>query len=193
MKLEVECTWNEGKDKAKQQIYFNAKPKYIFSLPDETIFEIQRLEYALGKEGPVELEKLETLAKEHPKSLFTLISYYQALRFFELFDDAEPELQKMKKNFPSQAFTKCCMAESLLDAKKLDDFPATFDGMEFLQRAFPKRREFFFREALFFHNLWGRYHLEMGNEFKTGKHRNFIMLIMNTFNSSQIAAHSNAP
>ena len=172
-------------------IYFDYQPKVLFKLPTEKI----KLLYKLAKDAPIEgpsiLKDLQNLAQKYPKSLYCSFIYYQTLCFFEYFDEADKILAKMKKNFLEQVFVKCIMAEALLEKKDYKKFSSLFKHIEVLKGAFSKRRDFYFEEALFFHNLWGRYFFENKDEFQAQKHKKMILLIMNTLNSYKAVAFSN--
>lgn len=186
MKLELDCTWNDKKDRAKQRIRFDYYPKAIFKLPIEKITMIQELAQKAPTEGPSTLKAIEELTRKFPKSLYALLNYYKVLNFFEYLDEASGVFIKMKELFPEEVFIKCIDGEFLLNKKEYKKFTELFNNIEVLKGAFPKRSDFFFEEAIFFHNLWGRYFFETGDGFQAEKHKKLIILIMNTLQNFQI-------
>ncbi|MCI5052803.1 MAG: hypothetical protein MRY21_06695 [Simkaniaceae bacterium] len=187
MKLELDCTWNENKNRAKQSIHFDYRPKSLFSMPDEQVFELQKLAHSLPQATPEVIGQIEALLKKYPKSLYAQVNYYQVLLFFELIEDAEEISKQLQKEHPDALFTKCILGGELLSKKQYDRFPQLFNHIEVLKGAFPKRRSFFYEEALNFHNLWGRYFLETGNGAQADKHKKLLVFIMNTLQSCQRA------
>lgn len=186
MKLELECTWNNKKNKAKQRIHFDYLPKSIFGLPVEKILLTQKLVHDAKTSGPAVLKEIHDLVEEHPKSLYLSFNYFKTLQFFEYLDEADALFAKMKKLFPGEVFIKCIIGESLLINKDYENFSEVFNQIEVLKGAFLKRKDFYFEEALFFHHLWGRYFFETGNELQADKHKRLILLIMNTLQNCQI-------
>jgi len=189
VKLEIECTWNEKQNKAKQVIHFDYLPKSIFSMPDDKIAFAQKLFQTAGIEGPSALEELKALKDQFPKSLYANFVYLRSLIFFQYLEEAEEYIEKLTKRFPHQPLLLCSIASDLLNDKSYKKFVSLFNNIEVLKGAFPKRRKFFFEEALFFHNLWGRYWFETGNELQSEKHKKMISLVLNTMQTFQIAAH----
>ena len=192
MKLHLNCTWNNEKNRAKQIIHFDYAPKAIFGMPVEKIPLLQKLIKNIAIEGVSVLKDIEKLAEQFPKSLYILLNYYKALQFFKYLDEAKQVLTKIENKFPDEVFTKCLLGESFLLNKKYEAFPVVFNHIEVLKGAFIKRREFFFEEALFFHNLWGRYFFETGNEIQANKHRNLILFIMNMLQNYQMHSFTNS-
>lgn len=188
MQLEIDCSWNEKKCRAKQKIHFDYRPKTLFCLPQEKIELLQTLGQNAHLEGPRVLEELDALVKQYPKSLYAQLIYFQTLQFFEYQEEAHKLLSQMKNAFPGQVFVKCLLGEILFRSKREEEFPALFNHVEVLQGAFSRRRGFFFEEALFFHNLWGRYFFEKGDEIQAQKHTKFIFLIVNTLKNVQETA-----
>jgi hypothetical protein len=186
MKLELECTWNDKKNKAKQRIHFDFRPKSIFNLPEEKIVLIQKTAHNAHLEGPPVLKVLEKLTRQFPKSLYARLHYFKILHFFEYFEEAEDLFTTMKRQFPEDVFTKCLIGQSLLSNKEYEKFQKLFNHIEVLKGVFPKRRDFYFEEALFFHNLWGQFFFETGNGLQAGKHKKIILLILNTLQNCQI-------
>lgn len=186
MKLELECTWNNKKNKAKQRIHFDYQPKSIFGAPIEKVLLIQKLVNDARLGGPSVLKEIEALVEEFPKSLYLSYNNFKILQFFEYTDEANSLFSKMKKRFPGEVFIKCINAESLLINKEYEQFSELFNHIEVLKGAFPKRRDFYFEEALFFHHLWGRYFFERGDELQADKHKRLIQVIMNTLQNCQL-------
>ncbi len=186
MKLELDCTWDNKKNRAKQRIQFDYLPKSIFGMPVDKITLIQKLAQRAHVEGPSILKDIEEISNQFPKSLYALLNYYKTLQFFEYLEEVDEVFIKMKKLFPEEIFTKCIASELLLNNKEYEKFPEIFNHIEVLKGAFPKRRDFFFEEALFFHNLWGRYLFETGNGFQAEKHKKLILLIVNTLQNYQM-------
>ncbi|MCH9630456.1 MAG: hypothetical protein S4CHLAM37_04560 [Chlamydiia bacterium] len=186
MKLEVDCSWNEGKNKAKQTICFNHTPEDLFRMPEEKIAEIQALSQNAPTDGPKALEAIHKLKKEFPKSLYAAIIYFQTLNFFEYTEEADALLKNLKKKYPNELLVKCSIANKLLKDNKIDEFFKFFSGLEVLIAAFPKRKEFFFEEALFFHDLWIHYYTRTGDEIQGEKHKKFNFMMLNTFQSAKV-------
>ncbi len=183
MKLEVDCSWNKAKEKAKQTIHFDYLPKSIFCMPEEKILALQDLHHTAHLEGPIILDKLQHFLSSHPDSLYALVIYYQILQFFGYVEDGKKLLNIMKKQFSGEVFVECMLAKELLEQGKVDQFFFFFGRTEVLQGVFPKRSGFFFEEALFFHHLWMRYFSIKGNLCQLQKHQQFINLMMNTLNT----------
>jgi len=188
MKLEVECTWNEKRNKAKQIIHFDFLPKSIFSMPKEKILCLQQLLEQAAERGPPVLGELQDLRKRYPKSLYADFIYYRALEFFELTDESAELFSEIQERYPQQVLTKCILANRLIKQGKWDEFPALFDHVEALKGAFPKRKAFFCEEALFFHHLWIYFYEKDGNGIQGEKHKRFFLLItqmLQSFHSAQ--------
>ncbi|PCI93541.1 hypothetical protein COB11_05155 [Candidatus Aerophobetes bacterium] len=186
MRLEVDCSWNEGKNKAKQTICFTHHPEDLFQMTEEKISEIQALSQSAPTEGPKALEKILKIKEKFPKSLYAAIIYYQTLNFFEYTEEADTLLKGLKKEYPKEILVKCSLANKLLKDKLLDKFFELFRGLEVLVAAFPKRKEFFFEEALFFHDLWIHYYTLSGDGIQCEKHKKFNFLLLNTFQSAKV-------
>lgn len=183
MKLEVDCTWNEKRHRAKLVICFDYCPKSLFSMPNEIISRVQKLSQSAANSGPPVLEELKLLHQRYAKSPYLAFIYWQTLEFFQYDDEADQLLAQLARRFPEQPLTKCALANQLIKDKKYQAFASVFNHIEVLKGAFPKRRFFFFEEALCFHHLWGRYSFETGNEVQCEKHKKFLFLIMNTLKS----------
>lgn len=189
MKLEIECTWNEKRNKAKQVIRFDYRPKSLFCLPDEKIKLMQTLTRKASQEGPSTLDELKTIKIQHPNSLYANFLYYQTLAFFEYHEESEELLSELQDRFPEEVLTKCLVSNLLLKDKKYDKFSAFFQKTEVLKGIFSKRKLFFYEEALFFHSLWANYFEGVKNEIQFEKHSRFIFLILNTLQSFQLVKH----
>jgi hypothetical protein len=187
LKLEVECTWNEKRNKAKQTIRFDYAPKSIFCMPDEKVHYLRTLSQTAGESGPSVLKDLKSLKEQFPKSLYAGVIYYQTLEFFEYLEEAEEVLLELKKHFPQQVFLRCFLAKKLLKNSEHEAFTDFFQNIEVLKGVFPKRKLFFFEEALFFHNLWVYHFEKMGDGLQSEKHQRFILLIMNTLQSFSLS------
>lgn len=183
MKLEVDCTWDNKQKKAKQSIHFDFRPKLIFSMPEQVASRLQELAHSIGVEGPTALEELKTSHEQYPKSVYAGYVYYRAFLFFELFEEADELFQQLRKRFNDQLLIKGILANQFLKDKNYKSAGAVFSDIEVLKGAFPRRKQFFFEEALVFHHFWGRYFFETGNELQSEKHQRFIFLITNTFQS----------
>ncbi|MCH9621661.1 MAG: hypothetical protein S4CHLAM20_10860 [Chlamydiia bacterium] len=177
MKLELDCSWNKNKNKAKVQIIFDYRPKSLFNLP---ISKIHRLKELAQNSNASSLDEIKELIRQYPKSPYLLMHYYNALRSFKRPHEAADAFNKMVTLFPDQVFTKCMLGEIRLKQKEYKRLSSLFNDIEVLKGAFPKRRIFFFEEALCFHNLWGCYHFETGNKEQAEKHKKLFMFILNT-------------
>lgn len=176
----MDCTWNEGKEKAKQVITFEHRPKTLFQMSDDKILELERLTRELHLEGPPALKKIKEIKKKHPTSLFAHVTYLQALEFFEYKDDAKKEFKKVKQLFPQEPFTFCYEGRYLLEKGDLVGFEKLFSGIEVLKGIFPKRRLFYFEEALAFHHLWAFFFQKIRKQDSFEKHKKVIIFILNT-------------
>ena len=156
MKMEVDCTWQQKKKKAKVVINFTYTPKNIFLMPQDKILSLQDLAMNSFQMGPPVLKQLQSFIKQYPKSPYAYFAYYKTLDFFEYEEEAEAVFQMMQKKFSNQLFTRCIASGYLIKENKHQDFHDGFEGIEVLKGAFPNRREFFFEEALLFHNLWAK-------------------------------------
>ena len=183
MKLEVDCTWNQGKNKAKLIIKYDFLPKKIFSMPEAEIIELQRLAQTAKLEGPNIFKKLKIFTEKYPKSLYANAILYQTLAFFEYEDEAILLFENIKKSFPKEVFTRCIEASYLLKNKKIEEFLKYFKNTEVLKGVFPRRNLFYFEEALFFHNLWIQYYSEIKDEIQMEKHKRFNLLMLNMLQS----------
>ncbi len=191
MKLELDCSWNDKKNRAKQSIHFDYRPKSIFMMPDDKISLIQKLSQTARAKEPSAIKNIEELVKQFPKSLYALVNYYKVLQFFEFLDESRQVFSNIEKRFPREVFTRCIIGKFLLSSKRYQEFSQIFNRIEVLKGAFPERRMFFFEEALFFHNLWGLYWFEIGDEIQSEKHKRLFLFIMNTLQNFQLAAVSN--
>lgn len=186
MKLEIDCSWNEGKNSAKETICFDHQPEGLFKMPKEKILEIQALSQAAPTSGPKALEEIKRIKEIFTDSLYATMIYYQTLCFFEFIEEAEQLLKVLKKKHPKELLIRCAIASKFLKEKKTEDFYNFFRGLEVLVAAFPERKEFFFEEALFFHDLWIHYHMLTGNEIQAERHKKFNLLLINTFKSMSL-------
>lgn len=180
MKLEVDCSWDEKRKKAKQIITFEYFPKNIFLMPNETISQLQKFGQTANLEGPPILDRIKAIMVQYPKSVYAAMIYYQTLEFFEYEDKAKSVFESIKKKFPKQVFTKLAIAKQMLKREEFDKFVAFFKKAEILKGVFPQRKLFFFEEVLFFHDLWIQYFGATRNEIQFNKHKNFNLLIINT-------------
>ena len=175
MKLEIECTWNEKKHKAKMTICFDSLPKTLFAMPPDQIRLIQKL----GREGDKGLAQLKEIKMRYPRSLYATFVYFQALEFFKQQAEADQLFCEIQDKFPKEVLTRCMLAERALKQNQYEEFKAHFQGLEVLKPIFRYRKLFFFEEALFFHNLWVNYYIVKEQPFQQQKHLQFIRLIMN--------------
>ena len=188
MELELDCTWNEGKNKEKQIIHFNYKPYSLFEMPDEEIAALQKSCRAPHLQGPSLLEELAEVTKKYPKSLYALLMYHQSLKFFEFTDDADECRVSIDKKFSKQVFVKCMAAEEYIKEKRYNEFTSLFGGIEVLKGAFPQRKHFYYEEAMCFHSMWGQYFYQTGNEEQSQKHAKLLAMIANMAKSFQVLA-----
>jgi|GEM_PF-5276019 len=180
MNLEVECTWNNNKNKGKVNISYLALPENFFKLNEEELKKILELEKDFMLKGPPALKELEEMYKTHPDSQYVALAYYQGLRGFELLDEAEEAFNEIKSKFPDALITKCIEAHILLEEEDIEGFEKIFNGEQVLKAAYPDRERFHFKEALLFHSCWGIYFSHSGDITKMQKHEQFIGLILNT-------------
>lgn len=188
MKLSVECSWNDKKNKAKLIICYKYVPKSIFLMPVEIIRKAQDLSFNGRQMGPPALKELKEIKEKYPKSLYAAFSYYKLLDFFEYDDEAERLYNEIVKNFPSKVLTECLKANSLIIKQEYEKFKKIFNNIEVLKGVFPNRKMFYFEEALFFHNLWAKYYYDMKNEIQQQKHLAFTQLILNTLQTCNLAS-----
>lgn len=180
MRLEVDCTWNQKKEKAKLVLVFDYAPEPLFSMPLDKIHLLKELAAQSMLEGPKVLPRMETIIKENPGSLYAVFIYFEVLNFLTLDKEAAALFKKLKKQWPQEVFTRCIQARTLLQQGKNADFFSYFKGIEVLKGVFVKRELFFFEEALFFHKLWAHYFHAERDEGMHQKHMQFIGLISNT-------------
>lgn len=180
MKIHLDCTWNESKDSGKITIHFGFKPKSLFCVEESEIRLMHSLMENLESKKPSALRAVKDLADKHKKSIYLNVSYYNALKEFERFSTAKNLLDQMEKDFPGQLFTKCLMGESFLMEENYEEFFALFNGKEVLKTAFPKRKSYFFEEAMCFHNLWGYYFFKKGNQDQASKHQKLLTFLHQT-------------
>lgn len=177
MKLEVECTWNHKKNKAKQIIHFDHQPKSLFLMPSEKVYLLQALGIEAASNGPPILKELENIRDQFPNSPYANFCYHRALEFFEYFEESTLLFDQMKKAFPDEVFIKCILAKNFLQNKDHDKFLELFNNIEVLKGVFPKRLSFFCEEALYFHKLWLNYFHMTGDGIQEEKHKKFIVII----------------
>ena len=182
MKLEIDTYWNNQKQKGKLKINFGFGPKAIFGLSAKKLDTLQKI--TLNKEHSI-LDQLEKFCFKNPNCLYALLFSYKTYLHYAQFNKAEEIFNKMNERFPEEVFTKCLVAERLLGKKKYPEFLALFNEIEAIKGAFYERKEFFYEEVLFFHNLWGRYHFENGHMEKAQKHKKFYEFIVNTLQNAQ--------
>ncbi len=181
MKIELDCTWNNQKNRAKQSIYFTHRPKSIFQIPSEKILYIQNFLQEAPLQGPSSIKEMQAMAEKFPQSLYVQWSLYKLLQFFGYTKEAQELFSMIKKKFLGEVFPTCIEAEIALKEKRYEDFPRFFREIQVLKGAFPRRRSFFFEEVLLFHNLWGRYFFETGDALQADKHRKIIFTLMEVF------------
>ncbi len=187
MKLEVDCSWNNKKNRAKLIICYKYVPKNIFLMPEEIIRKSQDLSFNGKQMGPPALKELKEIKEKYPKSLYAAFSYYKLLDFFEYEDEAEQLYNEVIKEFPSQVLTECLKANLFLVNHEYEAFKKIFNNVEVLKGSFPNRKMYYFEEVLFFHNLWAKYSYDMKNEVQQKKHLAFIQLILNTLQTCTLA------
>ncbi len=174
MRLSVDCTWNDKKERAKVVITFQNAPKTLFH--HMKVADIARLKFLQSNcllEGPQVLQEFERYTEKYPKSIYALYAHYQCLRSFELFEDAHDLFLQMKEKFPDQVFTQCIEAHRSLEKKSFDDF---FE-CEVLKGVFPRRKVFYYQEALLFHHVWRMYYQMKKKPSKSTSHDKFFALI----------------
>ncbi len=179
MKLEIDCTWNEGINKGKVVIVFDNRPKTIFQMDNEKIAHLKALEKDFLLKGPKILDEFLEVHKNNPKSLWAAVTYFHALRSYEYFDDAKETFKKIKKRYPNEVFTKIIQGYYLLENKDLKGFTDLFLNCEVLKGAFPQRKIFHFLEALYFHSVWRDYFSVCSNVYQAEKHFKFVAMISN--------------
>lgn len=179
MNLQIACTWNNNKEKGNVFITFNKTPKAFFSADSKTVNRIKALEKSCLLDGPVGLKELEEIQKKNPNSLYAALIYFQALRSFEFFDEADDLFMEMKKKFPEEVIVKSLEGHYLLEEERLKEFFELFKGNEVLSPAFPNRSSFFYQEALLFHYVWDLYHTMQKDVFQAEKHKKMIDLLLN--------------
>jgi hypothetical protein len=186
MELSLDCTWNNKKKKAKVVIVFEKKPESIFCLSDEIFLSLLNLEKKFLLDGPKTLEEFEKISKENPKSLYAKISFFNALRSFEFFEEALKLFEEIKKEFPKEVFTKSIEAHYFLENFQEEKFLKILP-YEVLKAVFPKRSIFYYKEALSFHSAWFGYFSIKKNQIQAQKHANMSNVIINTLKSFSMA------
>lgn len=181
MKLDMECTWDQGKKITKQRIYFVYKPKKLFSMPEETTQKFQEIAADAAQIGPKSIDQIKQIHCQYPASLYATFIYCQTLQLFEDFEEADKIIAHMQIQFKDEIFTRCLVAEEWLKQRKYLEFRDAFNNIEVLGAACPQRKSFFFEEALFFHHLWARHYFETKNEFHFQKHAEVINMLMETY------------
>ena len=150
-------------------------------MPKEEIRTLQALGGEAAHEGPPILLKLDDIRKKYPKSLYAQFVYFQTLYFFKFETEITKLAEILEKQFPDEVLVNCIKADLYLKERQFDLFLDCFSHAEALKGSFPKRRIFFFEEALFFHLLWGKYHAEKGDFFQHQKHVDFLQLLSKTY------------
>lgn len=84
MKLQLDCTWNDKKNRAKQTIHFDYCPKSIFGLPREKILLVQNFSQTAHLEGPAALKNIEELVRRFPKVFMCYLTIIKFYRFLSL-------------------------------------------------------------------------------------------------------------
>lgn len=187
--LVVDCSWNEQKKRKKLLIHFDYLPKKVFSLPEEKIPELQHLLQRASEHDLDTLAECDAWQKAYPNSLYVWVISYQVVDLLGDESSLETIHEILLNHFSGEPFTKCLIAKKQLDEKDQKGFLKTLSH-EVLLPAFPKRKGFFFEEALFFHQLWFRYFSENGQVEKAQTQQQFLVLLVNTLKSFQALSFS---
>ena len=131
MKIEIDCTWKEGKKKAKVTIHFDYRPKSLFAAPEEDLKKLHSLLKMDQTKKPSDLRPIREMAEKYPKSPYMLLHYHNALQVFERFTTAEKILETMQEKFPEEIFTKCLVAEKFLKEENYEDFKKVLKTMKY--------------------------------------------------------------
>ncbi|MEL7432108.1 MAG: hypothetical protein AAGI90_06260 [Chlamydiota bacterium] len=182
MTLQIDCSWNQGKNRGMLTISFDPAPKELFDLSEENMAALGEMVKSLPNEGPKGLEKLEAFQKQFPSSLYLGYCLHQAYTFFQQEKDLAKLRKKLERKFSATLLYQCILAEK--DLADTSDSPIEpFEGNEVLLAAFPGRTLFYYKEAIAFHEVWLKYLSMIENPIAIEKHKRFLFLIFNTHKS----------
>lgn len=182
MSLGINFTWN-NQNKVKVVTVFENLPKKLFLMNSDDLRRLQNLEISIPSRNPEILDKIKKIHEDNPKSLYSAITYFQALRSFQFFDEAKKLFEKIKKRFPQEVLTRCIEGHYLLEDNKNEKFLNLLSNQEVLKEAFPERKFYHFKEALCFHSGWLLYFNLTKNPLEAAKHEQIVILILNTLHS----------
>lgn len=180
MELNIDVTWNNGKEKAVLNIAFDQRPEELFGMPKEELNELQKIIADSEQTGPKVIEQLEAYAKKHPKSMYAAFHLYRALEYFQFDEEREAQFAKIENEFDAELLTLIIRANNALRERDNKTFETLMKKCEVAKGLFPKRDIFYFEEALYFHSAWAAYFNMKKDAMQLEKHHKFIQLIINT-------------